>query len=140
MILGIGSDLIDIKRIEAALNRHGDRFLQRCFTASEIAKARSRARRGQMAATLAKSFAAKEACAKALGTGFRDNIALRDISVENNDAGRPDLILRGAALTRLGALVPPGHVARLHLTLTDEPPMAFAQVIIEALPDAGTGV
>lgn len=133
MILGIGSDLCDIRRIERTLERFGDRFRTRVFTDIE----RARAARGQHpAATFAKRFAAKEACAKALGTGLRMGVAWREMGVVNEPGGRPTLRLTGTALRRLETLLPPEHAAVLHLTLTDEHPYAQAFVVIEARPRA----
>lgn len=131
MILGLGSDLVDIRRIERALSRYGDRFIDRCFTAVERQKAQKAPTFAIAAASLAKRFAAKEACAKALGTGFRNGIYLRDIGVENDAQGRPVLALTGGALERLKALAPGAKVPTLHLSLTDEPPLAKAIVIVE---------
>ena len=133
MIIGMGNDLIDITRIERTLERHGARFIERCFTPVEIAKAERRREAGTHVATYAKRFAAKEACAKALGTGFSDGVYFRDIGVVNDPSGRPTLQLAGGALARLMSMVPPGTQPRIHLTLTDEPPLAQAHVIIEAL-------
>jgi holo-[acyl-carrier protein] synthase len=130
MIIGIGSDIIDVMRIERTLEQYGERFTRRCFTDLERKKASSRL---HQAPTYAKRFAAKEACAKALGTGFRDGVFFRDIGVVNLPSGQPVLELTGGALKRLKAMTPPGKEVRLHLTLTDEPPWAFAQVIIETL-------
>jgi len=130
MIIGFGNDLCDIRRIESSLERFGERFLVRCFTETERAKSDGRAAR---AASYAKRFAAKEACAKALGTGFRAGVAFRDMGVVNLPTGRPTLKLTGGAAARLQALTPPGHIALIHLTLTDEYPLAQAQVIIEAV-------
>lgn len=132
MILGLGSDLCDIRRIEAALARHGERFTRRVFSAGE--RARAERRPGQEAASYAKRFAAKEACAKALGTGFRDGVFLSDLRVVNLPSGQPALELHGAALARLRAMTPAGHVASVFLSLTDEYPYAYAQVIISAEP------
>ncbi len=132
MILGIGSDLIDIRRIEKTLGRFGDRFIQRVFTPLEQKKAESRAER---IATYAKRFAAKEACSKALGTGFRRGTFWRDMGVVNLPSGRPTLELTGGARKHLDALTPPGHTARIDVTITDEYPMAQALVIITAVPD-----
>jgi holo-[acyl-carrier protein] synthase len=129
MILGVGSDLIDIRRIEKTLARFGDRFIDRVFTAEERRKAE---RRADAAATYAKRYAAKEACAKALGTGFRAGVFWRDLGVVNLASGRPTLVLTGGALERLEAMTPPGMRARIDLTLTDEHPMAQALVIISA--------
>ena len=132
MILGIGSDLTDIRRIEASLSRFGDRFIERIFT--DVEQARSE-RKPDRAASYAKRFAAKEACAKALGTGFRAGVFWRDLGVVNQPSGRPTMRLTGGAAERLAAITPPGHVAFSHLTLTDEPPLAKAVVLIEALPE-----
>jgi holo-[acyl-carrier protein] synthase len=133
MILGIGVDLVDIRRIERTLARFGERFTQRCFTDLERAKADRRAAR---AATYAKRFAAKEACSKALGTGFNRGVFMRDIGVVNLAGGRPTLRLAGGAAARLAEMTPAGHVAELHLTLTDEPPLAQALVFITLRPPA----
>jgi holo-[acyl-carrier protein] synthase len=133
MILGIGSDLVDVRRIERAIDRHGDRFIRRIFTDLERAKAEGRATRIE---TYAKRFAAKEACAKALGTGFRRGVFWRDLGVVNLASGRPTMALTGGALERLRAITPPGHDARIDLTITDEGPMAQALVIISAVPSA----
>ena len=132
MILGIGTDLANIERIERTLERFGDRFRARVFTEREIARARRRA--GAEAATLAKRWAAKEACSKALGTGLRMGIAWRDMQVANLPTGQPTLRLTGWAARRLAALTPPGHAARVHVTLTDDHPWAQAVVLIEAVP------
>jgi holo-[acyl-carrier protein] synthase len=129
VILGIGSDLIDIDRIAETIERFGDRFIRRVFTATEIARAERRADR---VATYAKRFAAKEACAKALGTGFRRGVYWRDLGVVNLPGGRPSLELTGGARTRLDAITPPGLVARIDLTITDEYPLAQALVVISA--------
>jgi holo-[acyl-carrier protein] synthase len=136
VILGIGTDLCDIRRIERTLERFGDRFLTRVFTAAEIKRAERRAGslRGR-AATYAKRFAAKEAGAKALGTGFRHGVFLKDLGVTNLPSGQPTLSLSGGAAARLAAIVPAGHVADIHLTITDEYPTAQAFVIISARPD-----
>ncbi len=134
MILGIGSDICDIRRIEAALARHGDRFLQRVFTETERRRAERRTEKIR-AGTYAKRFAAKEACAKALGTGFRQGVFLSDIGVTNLPSGQPTLALAGGAAARLIAITPPGMTAVIALTMTDEYPYAFAQVIISALGD-----
>lgn len=134
MIVGLGSDLIDIRRIERVLERHGDRFLRRVFTETE--RLRSERRPGALRiASYAKRWAAKEACAKALGTGFAHGVFHSDLGVSNMASGQPTLVLTGGALARLRRLVPPGHHARMSLTMTDEPPYAFAAVIIEARPD-----
>ena len=131
MILGRGSDLIDIRRIEKSLERHGERFIARIFT--EIEKARAEGRAGRVA-SYAKRFAAKEACAKALGTGLRRGVFWRDMGVVNLPSGKPTLALTGGAAARLAAILPPGHAAAIHLTITDEFPIAQAFVIIEAVP------
>jgi holo-[acyl-carrier protein] synthase len=131
MILGVGSDLIDIDRIADTIERFGDRFIHRIYTPVEIARAERRADR---VATYAKRFAAKEACAKALGTGFRKGVFWRDLGVVNLPGGRPSLALTGGARARLNILTPPGMVARIDLTITDEHPLAQALVIISAEP------
>ena len=131
MILGIGSDIIDIGRLERVLERHGDRFLERVFTETERLKASRRTERIRTA-TLAKRWAAKEATAKALGTGFSAGVFHSDLGVANLPSGQPTMVLTGGALARLAVLTPRGLVARIHLTMTDEPPYAFAQVVIEA--------
>jgi len=131
MIIGFGSDLCDIRRIEDALARHGERFVRRIFTDVERAKSDGRAAR---AASYAKRFAAKEACAKALGTGFRDGVFFKDMGVVNLPSGRPTMALSGGAAARLAAITPPGMQAVVHLTITDEYPMAQALVLIEAAP------
>ncbi len=133
MIIGTGSDLLDITRMEKTLARFGDRFIQRCFTDVERVKAESRRGGGTHVATYAKRFAAKEACSKALGTGFSHGVFMKDIGVVNDAAGKPTLELTGGARKRLEALTPPGKTAVIHLTLTDEPPIAKAFVIIEAV-------
>lgn len=129
MILGLGSDLIDIRRIEATLARYGDRFRSRVFTDIERRKSEGRA---QTAARSAKRFAAKEACSKALGTGLRAGVFWRDMGMINLASGRPTLQLTGGALARLQSLTPAGHRARIDLSLTDEFPLAQAVVIISA--------
>lgn len=131
MIVGLGSDLIDIRRIERTLERHGRRFIERVFT--EIEQQRSE-RRHQRAASYAKRFAAKEACAKALGTGMARGVFWRDMGVVNLPGGKPTMKLTGGAALRLAALVPAGHEARIHLTITDDYPLAQAFVVIEAVP------
>lgn len=133
MIIGLGADLCDIRRIEAAIARHGERFLMRVFTETERAKAMRRTERIQ-AATFAKRFAAKEAAAKALGTGFRKGVFFADLGVVNLPSGQPTLQMTGGAATRLAAITPPGMAAAVALTMTDEYPYAFAQVIISAVP------
>jgi holo-[acyl-carrier protein] synthase len=135
MIIGIGSDLCNIERIAHSLERFGDRFVQRCFTETEQRKADSRVL--TRAATYAKRFAAKEAFSKAVGTGFKQGVFLRDIGVANLPSGAPTLVLTGGAKARLDALIPPGHAAHVHLTMTDDHPWAQAFVIIEALPVGG---
>ena len=129
MILGIGSDICDARRIANVLERHGDRFIDRIFTPLERAKAEKRRNRVE---TYAKRFAAKEACAKALGTGLRAGVWWRDIGVVNLPSGRPTLALTGGAKRRLDAITPAGHQARIDLTMTDEGPMAHAFVVISA--------
>jgi holo-[acyl-carrier protein] synthase len=131
MIIGIGSDLIDIRRVEKVIERHGERFLSRIFTDVERAKAERRARSVD---TYAKRFAAKEACSKALGTGIRQGVWWRDMGVVNLPGGRPTMQLSGGALRRLEALTPPGHEVRIDLTITDEYPIAQAFVVISAVP------
>ena len=133
MILGLGSDLIDIRRIEKTLERFGERFIDRVFTPVERAKAERRTQ-SMRAATYAKRYAAKEAAAKALGTGFREGVFWRDIGVVNTTNGRPTLALTGGAAARLALLLPVGMTARIDLTMTDEYPMAEAVVIISAVP------
>jgi holo-[acyl-carrier protein] synthase len=132
MILGVGSDLVDIRRIERTIARYGDRFLDRVFTPVERQRSDRRANRVE---SYAKRYAAKEACSKALGTGFRRGVYWRDLGVVNLPGGRPSLVLTGGALARLNALTPPGMAARIDLTLTDEPPIAQALVIISAVPE-----
>ncbi|MEH3040622.1 MAG: holo-ACP synthase [Sphingomonas paucimobilis] len=133
MIIGLGSDLCNIERIRNSLDRFGDRFLQRVFTDVEQAKA---ARRPfTRAGTLAKRFAAKEAFSKAVGTGFAQGVFMRDIGVVNARSGAPTLHLTGGAKARLDAMTPGGHVAVVHLTMTDDHPWAQAFVIIEAVPE-----
>ena len=134
MILGLGSDLIDIRRIEQVIERFGDRFLERIFTDVERRKCDRRADR---AASYARRFAAKEACSKALGTGFRRGVFWRDLGVVNLPSGQPSMRLTGGALSRLVEITPAGMTARLDITLTDEPPIAQAVVIITAVPDPG---
>ena len=133
MIIGLGSDLCDIRRIERVLERHGDRFLQRIFTPTERARALRRTE-ALRAGTLAKRFAAKEACAKALGTGFAQGVFHSDLGVINLSSGQPALRLTGGAAERLRAITPAGQGAQLAITLTDEYPYAFAQVIISLVP------
>jgi holo-[acyl-carrier protein] synthase len=131
MIIGIGSDLCDARRIAKTIERHGDRFLNRIFTPLERAKAERRANRVE---TYAKRFAAKEACAKALGTGFRRGVFWRDMGVVNMPSGRPTMTLTGGALERLKAITPAGCEAQIDLSLTDEGPTAQAIVIISSVP------
>ena len=137
MIIGVGSDLIDIRRIERTLDRFGERFMTRVFTDIERRKSDRRANRG---ASYARRFAAKEACAKALGTGFRKGVFWRDLGVVNLASGQPTLKLTGGAAKRLAELTPEGMTARIDLSITDEPPLAEATVIISAVADdAATG-
>ena len=133
MILGVGTDLADIRRIEATIERFGERFLNRVFT--DIERSRSD-RRADRAASYARRWAAKEACAKALGTGLRMGVAWREMGVANLSSGQPTIVLTGGAAERLRAMTPEGMEARLHATLTDDPPYAQAFVVIEALPRA----
>lgn len=130
MIIGIGNDIIDIRRIEGTLARFGDRFVSRVFTEIERAKSERRAER---AASYAKRFAAKEACAKALGTGLRHGVYWRDMGVVNLPSGRPTLTLTGGAAAHLERLVPEGYSARIDLTITDDYPLAEAVVIISCI-------
>ena len=135
MIIGIGSDIIDITRIEKVIGRHGDRFIDRIFTVAERAKAERRSKMPKLVwATYAKRFAAKEACSKALGTGIRQGVWWRDMGVVNLAGGRPTMKLTGGALAQLESLTPPGHEARIDLTITDDWPLAQAFVIISAVP------
>ncbi|HWU63136.1 MAG TPA: holo-ACP synthase [Ensifer sp.] len=131
MIIGIGSDLIDIRRVEKSIERFGDRFTHRCFTEVERAKSD---RRKERAASYAKRFAAKEACSKALGTGLAQGVFWRDMGVVNLPSGKPTMALTNGAAERLAALTPAGHYAVVHLTITDDFPLAQAFVILEALP------
>ena len=131
MIIGLGSDIVDVRRIAKVIERHGDRFLDRIFTTVERTKAENRANAVE---TYAKRFAAKEACAKALGTGMRAGVFWRDMGVVNLRSGRPTMQLTGGALARLQAIIPPGCEARIDVTITDEWPMAQAFVIISAIP------
>jgi holo-[acyl-carrier protein] synthase len=132
MIIGLGSDLADIRRIEKTLERFGERFIARCFTDIERAKAERRVTRAE---TYAKRFAAKEACAKALGTGLRAGVFWRDMGVVNLHSGQPTLALTGGAKARLERITPAGHRAVIHLSMTDEYPFAQALVIISAIPE-----
>ena len=136
MILGLGNDLVDIRRIEKSLARFGERFIQRVFTETERKRSEGRATR---AGSYAKRFAAKEACSKALGTGFRRGVFMRDMGVINLRSGKPTLALTGGALAQLQAITPAGMRAQIDLTLTDEYPLAQAIVIISALPSAAAG-
>ena len=132
MIIGIGSDLCDIRRIEKTLARHGERFTHRVYTEGERARCDRRKARAE---GYARRFAAKEACAKALGTGLSEGVFWRDMEVVNLPSGAPTLRLSGGAAERLAAMLPAGHSARIHVSLTDDPPMALAFVVIEALRD-----
>ncbi len=132
MIIGIGNDLVDIRRVEKVINRFGDRFVQRIFTIVEQKKSESRRLR---VASYAKRFAAKEACSKALGTGFRQGVYWRNICVVNLPSGRPTIVLDGGAKRRLKEITPKGMSAEIALTITDEFPIAEAMVIISAIPD-----
>jgi holo-[acyl-carrier protein] synthase len=131
MILGLGSDISDVRRVAKVIERHGDRFLSRVFTETERARADRRKKRVE---TYAKRFAAKEACAKALGTGIRSGVWWRDMGVVNMPSGRPSMKLTGGALKRLQAITPSGYEAQIDLTISDEGPMAVAFVIISAVP------
>jgi len=134
VILGIGSDICDVRRIAGVIERHGDRFIDRIFTPLERARAEKRRNRIE---TYAKRFAAKEACAKALGTGFRAGVWWRDMGVVNLPSGRPTMALTGGAQRRLQAITPSGYEARIDLTITDEGPTAHALVIISAVAIGG---
>ena len=131
MIIGIGSDLIDIRRVEKSIERFGERFTHRCFTEIERARSDQRANRS---ASYAKRFAAKEACSKALGTGIAQGVFWKDMGVVNLRSGKPTMILTGGAALILEAMLPAGHKPAIHLTITDDYPLAQAFVIIEALP------
>ena len=133
MIIGMGSDITDIRRVEKVIARHGERFINRIFTDKERARAE---RRAHPMATYAKRFAAKEACAKALGTGIRRGVWWRDMGVVNLPSGRPTMELTGGALRRLEELTPPGCEMRIDLTISDEWPLAQAIVVISAIPKA----
>ena len=137
MIIGMGNDIIDIRRIEKTLERFGDRFINRIYTDVEIAKSERRRNRIE---SYAKRYAAKEACSKALGTGFRKGVFWKDMGVVNLPTGRPTFKLTGGALARLNFLTPGGMQAVIHLTITDEPPQAQAVVLIEALPLGNTDI
>jgi len=134
MILGIGNDIIDIRRIEQSLARFGDRFVQRLFTETEQKRSE---RRKQRAASYAKRFAAKEACSKALGTGLRQGVFWRDMGVANLPSGKPTMKLTNGALARLEKITPEGMTAQIDLTITDDFPTAQAIVIISAVPQGG---
>ncbi|MGV1758177.1 holo-ACP synthase [Rhizobium sp. A22-96] len=134
MIIGIGSDLIDIRRVEKTMERFGARFTERCFTDIERTKSE---RRKNKAASYAKRFAAKEACSKALGTGLAQGVFWRDMGVVNLPSGKPTMQLTGGAAERLASMLPANHRAAIHLTITDDFPLAQAFVIIEALPMDG---
>lgn len=136
MIIGIGSDLIDIRRVERTIARFGDRFLDRIFTETERRKSDGRHNRAE---SYAKRYAAKEACSKALGTGFRRGVFWRDMGVVNLAGGKPTMALTGGAARRLAEILPAGCEARIEVSLTDEPPMAQAIVIISAFPISGAG-
>ncbi len=131
MIIGIGSDIIDARRIAKTIERHGERFLTRIYTPAERARAEGRAKAVE---TYAKRFAAKEACSKALGTGFRRGVFWRDMGVVNLPSGRPTMKLTGGAAARLAAITPKGHTAQIDVSLTDDGPTAQAIVIISAVP------
>ena len=131
MIIGLGSDIVDVRRIAKVIERHGDRFLDRIFTTVERSKAENRANAVE---TYAKRFAAKEACAKALGTGMAQGVFWRDMGVVNLASGKPTMALTGGAAEQLDKILPEGHRAAIHLTITDDFPLAQAFVIIEAMP------
>jgi holo-[acyl-carrier protein] synthase len=135
MIIGMGSDITDIRRIEKVIGKHGERFLSRIFTDTERSRAE---RRAKSIETYAKRFAAKEACAKALGTGIRRGVWWRDMGVVNLPSGRPTMALTGGALRRLEAITPEGYEARIDLTISDEWPLAQAIVVISALPKSAS--
>jgi holo-[acyl-carrier protein] synthase len=134
VIIGMGSDLCDVRRIEKTIERFGERFLDRVFTPTERKRSERRRRRAE---SYAKRFAAKEACAKALGTGFRGGVFFRDLGVVNMPSGKPTMALTGGALARLEALIPPGFDPQIDLTITDEGPLAQAIVVISAVPKRG---
>jgi holo-[acyl-carrier protein] synthase len=131
-VIGLGNDIVDIRRIEQTLERYGERFINRVFTDIEQAKSE---RRRNRAASYAKRFSAKEACSKALGTGFRKGVYWRDMGVVNLPGGKPTIELTGGALERLQEITPPGMIARIELSLTDDHPLAQAIVLITAEPD-----
>jgi len=130
VIIGLGNDMVDIRRVEKTLETYGERFISRIFTETEVRKSEKRVAR---AASYAKRFAAKEACSKALGTGFRRGVFWRDMGVVNLPSGRPTMVLTGGALAQLERITPDGHEARIHLTITDDFPWAQAIVMIEAV-------
>jgi holo-[acyl-carrier protein] synthase len=135
VIVGMGSDLCDVRRIEKTIARYGERFLERIFTETERKRSERRKRRAE---SYAKRFAAKEACAKALGTGFRAGVFFRDLGVVNLSSGKPTMALTGGALARLKALIPPGFEPQIDLTISDEGPLAQAIVVISAVPKRGS--
>jgi holo-[acyl-carrier protein] synthase len=135
-IIGIGNDIIDIRRIEKTLDRFGERFINRIYTDVEITKSERRLNRVE---SYAKRYAAKEACSKALGTGFRRGVFWRDMGVVNLPSGKPTIALTGGALAQLERITPPGMVTEIHLTITDEPPQAQAIVLITAIPADDVG-
>ena len=134
MILGLGSDIVDVRRVARTLERFGARFTQRCFTEEERRKSDRRRNRAE---SYARRFAAKEACSKALGTGFRRGVYWRDLGVANLPSGKPTMVLTGNAARHLADMVPAGMVAKVDVSLTDEPPMAQAIVLISAVPEEG---
>lgn len=136
MILGLGSDIVDMRRVERTLDRFGERFIHRCFTDEERRKSEGRANRAH---SYARRFAAKEACSKALGTGFRRGVFWRDLGVVNLPSGKPTMRLTGPAAVRLAELVPKGMKPQIDVSLTDDPPLAQAIVIISAVKDDGAG-
>ena len=135
MIVGLGSDIVDIRRVAKTLDRFGDRFTQRCFTDLERQKSDGRLNRAE---SYARRYAAKEACAKALGTGFRKGVFWRDLGVANLPSGKPTMVLTGGAAARLAEILPPGTEAQIEVSLTDEPPLAQAIVIITAVAPASS--
>lgn len=134
MIIGIGSDIMNVDRIRDVINRHGDRFIHRVFAVDEIQKAQSRAATGQDIATYAKRFAAKEACAKALGTGVMHGVFLKDMVLTNDEHGKPTIYLTGGAADHLARILPVGHHGHIHVSITDDGPITQAFVVIEARP------
>ena len=132
MIIGIGSDIMNVDRIRNVIDRHGDRFINRVFATDEIQKAQSRAATGQDIATYAKRFAAKEACAKALGTGVMHGVFLKDMVLTNDGHGKPTIHLRGGAADHLARILPAGHQGHIHVSITDDGPITQAFVVIEA--------